>query len=81
MEDRKGILLGDSGEPGANGALNGTQGKRKVGSEDVCRELALRVGVVTLAGSFFLPPLHDEKVWAEVEEVGGGALKEDMWLR
>jgi hypothetical protein len=85
LEDRKGILLA-SRESGIDStpkdAKSEKQAKgRRVGSEDVCRELALRCGVVSLAGSFFMPSLEDEEVWAEVERVGGGVLKEDMWLR
>ena len=52
----------------------------RVGSEEVAKYLATELGVVCLPGSFFMPPLEDE-VWGDIEEAGGGELKEDRWLR
>lgn len=52
----------------------------KVGSEEVAKYLATELGVVCLPGSFFMPPLED-KVWGDIEEAGGGVLREDRWLR
>jgi len=62
-------------------ALVGTSQKGKVGSEDVAKYLAEELGVVCLPGSFFMPDLRDEKVWAEIEAAGGGELRSDRWLR
>jgi aspartate/methionine/tyrosine aminotransferase len=52
--------------------------KRKLGSEDVARELASRVGVLTLPGAFFMPDLGSP-VWEGLN--GGEQLQEDRWLR
>jgi len=52
----------------------------RVGSEEVAKYLATELGVVCLPGSFFMPPLEDE-VWGDIEEAGGGVLREDRWLR
>jgi aspartate/methionine/tyrosine aminotransferase len=52
----------------------------RVGSEEVAKYLATELGVVCLPGSFFMPPLED-KVWVDIEEAGGGVLREDRWLR
>ncbi|WWD16754.1 hypothetical protein CI109_101186 [Kwoniella shandongensis] len=53
--------------------------RKKLGSEDVAKVLATKVGVVTLPGSFFMPNLKDDEAWDEV--VGGDEIKEDKWLR
>jgi len=53
-----------------------------LGSEDVAKVLALRCGVVTLPGSFSMPPIGDDEAWKKV--VGGEVgevLREDKWLR
>ena len=52
----------------------------RVGSEEVAKYLATELGVVCLPGSFFMPPLED-KVWGDIEQAGGGELREDRWLR
>ncbi|WVQ94423.1 hypothetical protein IAU59_001502 [Kwoniella sp. CBS 9459] len=55
--------------------------RKKLGSEDVAKFLAEKVGVVTLPGSFFMPDLKDQDVWEEDVLPGGEVLKEDKWLR
>lgn len=59
----------------------GLREDEKVGSEAVARYLAETLGVICLPGSFFMPDLRDEGVWAEIERVGGGELRADRWLR
>lgn len=53
--------------------------RKKLGSEDVARVLALRCGVVTLPGSFFMPPLADDEQWDDI--LNGETLRQDKWLR
>ncbi|ORY29560.1 pyridoxal phosphate-dependent transferase [Naematelia encephala] len=53
--------------------------RKQLGSEDVARVLATRVGVVTLPGAFFMPPLNADDVWEEI--VDGDMLRQDRWLR
>lgn len=53
--------------------------RKKLGSEDIAKALATRVGVVVLPGSFSMPDLEDDEIWEGV--VGGQQLREDKWLR
>jgi aspartate/methionine/tyrosine aminotransferase len=66
--------------PSAYTASEVLRTSNRVGSEEVAKYLATELGVVCLPGSFFMPPLED-KVWGEIEEAGGGVLREDRWLR
>ncbi|KIR58057.1 arylformamidase [Cryptococcus bacillisporus CA1873] len=53
--------------------------RKKLGSEDVARVLALLCGVVTLPGSFFMPPVADDEQWDDILDCG--TLRQDKWLR
>jgi hypothetical protein len=53
--------------------------RKKLGSEDISRVLALRFGVVTLPGGFFMPGLENDEVWEGI--VDGEVLREDKWRR
>lgn len=53
--------------------------RKRLGSEDIAKVLALRCGVVTLPGSYFMPPLGDDEAWEKIE--GGETMREDRWLR
>lgn len=50
----------------------------RVGSGEVGQVLAMRCGVLTLPGCFFMPEL-DDPVWHDVR--GGDAMREDRWIR
>jgi aspartate/methionine/tyrosine aminotransferase len=53
--------------------------RKRLGSEDISKVLALRFGVVTLPGGFFMPSLTDDEAWDEI--VDGEILREDKWIR
>lgn len=53
--------------------------RKRLGSEDVAKGLAVKAGVVVLPGNFSMPDLEDVEVWEGV--VGGQKLREDRWLR
>ncbi|KIR25848.1 arylformamidase [Cryptococcus deuterogattii 99/473] len=53
--------------------------RKKLGSEDVARVLALRCGVVTLPGSFFMPFVADDEQWDNILDCE--TLRQDKWLR
>lgn len=53
--------------------------RKKLGSEDIAKGLAVKVGVIVLPGSFSMPDVDDDELWEGV--VGGQKLREDRWLR
>ncbi|WVR04061.1 hypothetical protein IAU60_001060 [Kwoniella sp. DSM 27419] len=55
--------------------------RKRLGSEDIAKVMAERIGLVTLPGSFFMPNLNDDQVWEQDVLKGGEALREDRWLR
>ncbi|WRT65439.1 uncharacterized protein IL334_002382 [Kwoniella shivajii] len=55
--------------------------RKKLGSEDIAKLMATKLGVVTLPGSFFMPNLKDDDIWENDVLKGGEELKDDKWLR
>nr|XP_018264389.1 arylformamidase [Kwoniella dejecticola CBS 10117]OBR86547.1 arylformamidase [Kwoniella dejecticola CBS 10117] len=55
--------------------------RKNLTSEDIAKILATKVGVVTLPGSFFMPPTSDDEAWENDVLKGGEILREDKWLR
>ncbi|CAD6587214.1 MAG: hypothetical protein TREMPRED_004696, partial [Tremellales sp. Tagirdzhanova-0007] len=53
--------------------------RKRLGSEDVARVMAVQCGVICLPGSFFMPRVADDEAWNQV--MGGEVLREDKWLR
>lgn len=53
--------------------------RKRLGSEDVARVMAVQCGVISLPGSFFMPRVADDEAWDQVK--GGETLRDDRWLR
>jgi len=53
--------------------------RKRLGSEDIAKTLAKKLGVITLPGSFFMPNIGDDEVWDEI--IDGERMREDRWIR